>query len=68
MSLYVLSLQDEIHILSAPADSSEALKNSSHILWIIHVVLHFTGILYQVTLYNTAATDAVVKSATVKEL
>lgn len=58
MSLDVLSLQDEIQNLSAPADSSEALKNSSHLLWIIRVVLHFTGILYQVTLYNTAATNA----------
>lgn len=58
MSLDVLSLQDEIHILSAPADSSVALKDSSHILWIIHVALHFAGILYQVIMDNTAARDA----------
>lgn len=46
LSLDVLSLQDEIHMKSALADSSVALKSSSHILWIIHVVLHFVCILY----------------------
>lgn len=51
LSLDVLSLQDEIHILSASAHSSVALKNPSHIVWIIHVVLHFTGTLYQVIAY-----------------
>lgn len=56
LSLVALSLQGEIHILSAPADSSAALKNSSHILWIIHVVLRFTGILYQII--DIVATDA----------